>query len=55
MKFSKGCISYELTLHPTREVHCYNFVASELKVNHSSGTINKSTISKVGKFVLSKG
>ena len=28
MKFYKDCISYEQILYPTREVHCYNFVAS---------------------------
>ena len=44
MKFCEVCISYELTLDLPREVHCYNFVASQLIVNHSSGTINKSTI-----------
>ena len=41
MKFSKSCISYEPILYPTREVHCYNFVAPYLIVNHLSGTISK--------------
>ena len=28
MKFSKGCISHEPTLHQPRKVICYNFLAS---------------------------
>ena len=27
MKFCKDCIFYELTLHLSWEVHCYNFIA----------------------------
>ena len=50
MKFSKSCISYEPILYPTREVHCYNFVAPYLIVNHLSGTISKETIVEVGKI-----
>ena len=50
MKFSKGCISFHmrLTLHLPRKVLCYNFVASQLIVNHFSGT--SQTLVKLGKF-----